>query len=213
MGGRIVKIRDFSFSEELLASEGTATCANVSSVLLSNISGSLSVSKAHSVNDKSGTDWWVECCNGRHLSIDAKVRKNDFLKLYGHDDLALETWSVIERKKVGWTLDESKRADFILWLWTDTSRWCMVPFPMLCKVFQEQLTIWMSRYKVAKQHTKDKGNYHSECVFVPRREVWRAIYDRYSGMSPSMTKQAIVSTSLATVDECVTDPKQLEFNW
>ena len=38
-------------------------------------------------------------------------------------DIALETWSVIEKLKIGWTRDLNKRSDYVLWFWLDTKRW------------------------------------------------------------------------------------------
>jgi hypothetical protein len=90
---------------------------------------------------------------------------------------------VIERRKIGWTRDPSKRTDFVLWHWQDTGRWCLVPFPMLCKVFGEFCPAWASPgsgYRRARQFTPD-GRYHSECVFVPRQVVWDAILERFGG--------------------------------
>lgn len=170
----------YEFNEKLKASEGVCTSANIEKIVLENIAGSVAVNKSHAVNDRSGTDWWVECRNGTHLSIDAKVREQDW-SLRGFDDLALETFSVVEKNKIGWTLDHNKRTDFVLWLWKDTGRWCMIPFPMLCTVFTEKKDDWTNRFKVAKQYTPNHGGYHSECVFVPRDEVWSEIYRRYAG--------------------------------
>jgi hypothetical protein len=171
---------EYSFDERLLMSNGVSESRNVADILLAEIPGALNVHKAHETNDRSGTDWWVEQ-NGRHLSVDAKVREEDWLATHPKDDdLALETWSVVEKKVIGWTRNERKRSDYILWLWKDTGRWCLVPFPMLCKVMQRHWELWTKRYKTKQQFTPE-GNYHSECVFVPRREVWAAIYRQYSG--------------------------------
>jgi hypothetical protein len=52
---------------------------------------------------------------------------------------------------------------------------------MLCKVFQDNWEQWKSAYKTAQQYTPNHGGYHSECVFVPRREVWAEIYRKYGG--------------------------------
>lgn len=169
-----------SFDEKLKESEGVSVSANAKEIIIGNIAGAVGVHKSHESNDRSGTDWWVECESGRHLSVDTKVRSFDF-QLRGQDDLALETWSVVEASKIGWTLDTTKRSDFILWLWTDTGRWCILPFPMLCKVFTQHREDWVSRFKVARQKTKEYGGYHSECVFVPRRDIWAAMYTHYSG--------------------------------
>lgn len=174
----------YDFDERLKSSEGVAVSEDVESILLNNLAGALSVTKAHEVNDRSGTDWWVECSGRKHLSVDAKVREEDWA-LRGQDDLALEVWSVCEKSIIGWTLDRNKQSDFILWFWKETKRWCILPFPMLCSVFSEHKDEWCEKYKTARQFTPRKssggGNYHSECVFVPRREIWARIYAMFAG--------------------------------
>ena len=122
---------------------------------------------------------------GKMLGVDAKVREIDWAATHPEeDDLALETWSVIEKQKVGWTRDESKRCDYILWLWTDSKRFCLVPFPMLCAAFKVRWREWKKIYKVRQQKTPwHGGEYHSECVFVDRNEVWREIYRQCNGQT------------------------------
>jgi hypothetical protein len=181
--------RQYGMEERMAMSDGVSANADVESVLMANVPGACAVRRAAQRNDKRGTDWWVEHVRGDHLSIDAKVRSEDFSKKTGEDDLALETWSVIdartnEGKKVGWTRDPEKRCDYILWLWKDTGRWCLVPFPMLCAVFQEQWQPWLSQFKNRTQETTDfagRVRWKSQCVYVPRREIWKAIYDKFSG--------------------------------
>lgn len=178
--------REFNFDERLKSSDGYSENSRVESIILGNVTGALQVHRSHQENDRSGTDWWVECSCGRHLSVDCKVRDEDW-KPRGQDDLALETWSVVEKNIVGWTRDEKKRCDYVLWLWKDTGRWCMIPFPMLCTVFRDKWTDWSARFKVSQQKTmRAQSHYHSECVFVPRNEVWREIYNRFSGKEVSL---------------------------
>lgn len=175
--------RDYGFDERMAMSQGVATNADVRTILLAEIPGAVNVSQAASVNDRQGVDWWVEMSTARHLAVDAKVREQDWAATHpGDDDLALETWSVVEQQVIGWTRDPSKRCDYVLWLWSDTGRFCLVPFPMLCRVFIENWQQWARRFKTARQHTpRGSGGYHSECVFVPRRELWSAIYRRFAG--------------------------------
>jgi len=176
---------EYLFDERLMFSDGSVMAASVDQVLLSAIPGALNVTKAGKANDKNGTDWWVEHSSGRHLSVDAKVRSKDYAAIEEkpEDDLALETWSVIENKVIGWTRNENKRTDFILWLWVDTGRWCLISFPMLCKVFQNKWERWREEYKTKQQKTPWHNGtvYHSECIFVPRREVWAEIYRTFGG--------------------------------
>lgn len=173
--------RVYGFDQQLRMSQGRVTVATVDHVLLSNIPGALAVHAAHSHNDRNGTDWWVEMRGGNFLSVDAKVRSQDWIAK-GKDDLALETWSVVEAEKVGWTRDRNKRTDYVLWLWQDTGRWCLIPFHMLCGVFEGKWQSWCAEFQVSRQRTPSRsGGYHSECVFVPRRVLWAAIYNQYSG--------------------------------
>lgn len=176
---------EYGFGDRLAFSHGVAQGATVESILLANLPGACKVIPAHSSNDRNGTDWWVETRSGNFLSVDAKVREQDWAakpEPYGADDLALETWSVVERQKIGWTRNRSKRTDYILWVWTDTGRWCLVPFQMLCKVFEDNWHSWRGQYRTSQQRTpSENGGWHSECVFVPRRVVWAEIYNTFAG--------------------------------
>lgn len=176
-------VAEYSFTDKLRNSDGVSESRSVRDILLGNIPGALDAHRSHEKNDRNGTDWWVEHESGRHLSVDTKVRDEDWSqKNPPADDLALETWSVVESQKIGWTRDSSKRCDFILWLWKDTGRWCMVPFPMLCKVFDLNWQRWAEEFKTRQQKTVGWGQpYHSECVFVPRRTVWAEIYRHFAG--------------------------------
>jgi len=175
--------REYGFSDRLVMSTGHAASSDVRSVLLESIPGALSASPSAKENDRLGVDWWVEMTGARHLAVDAKVREQDWAATHpDEDDLALETWSVVEKNIVGWTRDVAKRCDYVLWLWADTGRYCLVPFPMLCRVFTDNWQRWSLEYKVRRQMTTGHfRDYHSECVFVPRREVWAEIYRTFGG--------------------------------
>jgi hypothetical protein len=177
--------REYGFDERFLMSNGRSANADVSDILWSSIPGTKSVTRAGESDDRMGIDWWVERTNERALSVDVKIRSKDYSAVNPKaDDLALETWSVVEREIIGWTRDELKQCDFILWLWKDTGRWCLLPFPMLCRVFQELWQEWRATYRTERQKTTDRRTpYHSEVVFVPRRLIWREMYEKYGGVS------------------------------
>ena len=174
---------EYGFEERLAMSSGVAASADVRSILLKHIPGAVNVHQAATVNDRQGIDWWVEMSTAKHLAVDAKVREQDWAARNPHeDDLALESWSVVEKQVPGWTRDANKKCDYVLWLWKDTGRFCLVPFPMLCGVFSRRWQSWRVDYKTRQQHTpRANGGYHSECVFVPRRELWAEIYRQYGG--------------------------------
>lgn len=162
-------------------SEGVCVKADVEIILRENIAGALNVVKAHDKNDRTGIDWWVELPGARWVGVDAKIREDDWA-LRGKDDLALETWSVVEKGIVGWTRSTDKTCEYVLWLWKDTGRFCLIPFRFLCTVFEDNWQQWSNKYKTSRQKTGyGKSQYQSECVFVDRKEVWRAIYNRFGG--------------------------------
>lgn len=178
----------FDFGEQLRMSHGVSSSFDFRDVLLCEIPNATAVKRASDHEDRTGTDWWVERQNNKPLSIDLKARETDH-EPQGQDDLALETWSVIEKGIIGWTRNPSKGSDYILWFWKDTRRWCLIPFPMLCRVFSLLWQEWKQTYKTAKQKTDLNGYiYHSECVFVPREVVWTNLIEHYSPV-PLLVRQ------------------------
>lgn len=174
---------EYDFDQKLKMSSGYAVSADVKSILIEQIPGAVNAYQAAQENDRQGVDWWVEMSTARHLAVDAKVREHDWAATHPEeDDLALESWSVVEKNVIGWTRDHNKRCDYILWLWKDSGRFCLIPFPFLCKVFNIHWQSWRKHYKSARQYTpRSNTGYHSECIFVPRRVLWAEIYKQYSG--------------------------------
>jgi len=193
--------KTYTFKDRLGLSQGYSQSKNIKEILLAQIPGALQIIPAHLKNDKHGTDWWIELAAGKFLSVDVKVREEDFaLKPNGGDDLALETFSVVEKQIVGWTRSTEKQTDYILWLWIDSGRWCLVPFPMLCKVFTDNWERWIKLFKKATQRTpQGNGFYTSECVFVPRKEVWSEIYRVYGGNPKNPKPPAPPSTETPAI--------------
>ena len=193
---------EYGFSERMVMSNGVVATTNIEEILTEHLPGITQVVRASADEDRSGTDWWA-CTTARRLSIDAKVREQDW-SLKNRDDLALEIYSVEseydrdgawlpipeERRKVGWTRDANKTTDYVLWLWKDTGRFCLVPFPMLCRIYDDLWASWFFDYGSSRQRTPfkkgqrgfndDAVGYHSECSVIPRRMVWSEIYKRYS---------------------------------
>lgn len=191
----------YSFTDQVASSQDAETNSFIRQKLLDIVPGAIRVEKANLPDDKDGTDWWVHILRRpAPLSFDCKVREEDCRK-YNKDDLALETWAAMHPAldepvdnpqkfvgdKRGWTLDVSKRTDFVLWLWKDTKRWCVFPFIPLLHRFIKNQHVWTAEYGPPKrQYTPydpetGRGDYHSECIFVPRLVVWRSIYNVYGG--------------------------------
>lgn len=178
-------IRQFGFQEQLVISTGTAANKTIGMILIDVIPGAQRAIQSLKMDDRTGVDWWVETqASDRRIAVDCKIREDDPLPRFGKDDLALETWSVVEKKVIGWSLDDTKRTDYVFWIFKDTGRWCVVPFALLVRAFSAKKDEWIRMFRVAKQNTD--GRYHSECVFVDRRELWAEIYRQAHGTSESL---------------------------
>lgn len=150
--------------------------------LLTKIPQAQKVKRADLPDDKNGIDYWVKLQSGRVVGVDVKVRDEDWSQR-GRDDVALETWSVVD-KAIGWTRNAAKRTDYILFLWKETMRCMLMPFPMLCSIFVANWEQWREKYKPHIQRTKNEDGtfWESECVFVPRQLLWNKIYADFGGV-------------------------------
>jgi len=170
-------MNEYDFQERLAWSEGhKPSIEAIIKIIKNRIPGCTGIQRATPQADKDGTDYFANRHQNTPLSIDLKLREEDY-KSKGHDDLALETWSVIPENgrqgKIGWTRDPQKRTDYILWYWQDTGRFCLVSFHALCFVFQKRWEKWR---KLFPPHVQNSGSWKSECVFVPRHIVFKSIH-------------------------------------
>lgn len=156
---------------------------DLAAYLLKKIPLAVKVERANRDDDRRGIDYWATLQSGRVVGVDVKCRDKDWIKK-GCDDVALEIWSVVEKKIVGWTRDTQKQTDYILFLWKDTGRCMLVDFPILCSIFMQRWETWHKAYQTAFQRTENSpsSQWHSECVFVPRKVIWREIYLHYGGI-------------------------------
>jgi hypothetical protein len=172
----------YGFDEQLIASAGVIPSCDVAEILRQRMPGCVEVKKSCKETDRSGVDWWAVLENGKRVGVDLKNRDKDCMA-FGNDDLALETWSVIGERP-GWTRDESKICDWVLWVWGDTGRFFLLPFQPLCSVFGDSWQKWRADYKTRQQRTpgrNGKPGWSSECVFVPRKVVLEAVTEWFCG--------------------------------
>lgn len=145
----------------------------------------VSVVKTDTDMDRMGVDYIVTLRRGARLLVDAKARDAGCSYWWkpGCPEVALESWSVMpgekyhvpkDRAKVGWTLDESKDVDLILFTFhpRDHQFAYVRPLPLLREAFRRNFTAWLAAYKTDIQ---DSRRWQSECVFVPLPIVDQAI--------------------------------------
>jgi hypothetical protein len=159
----------FDFKTDLEASK-TMAKKQVAEVVLKRIFPNSPVIWNVSEGNDSGIDLIVE-----DYAIDVKYRKSDCQK-YGDDDICLEVYSVVEKKKIGWTLDDTKSTDWVLWIWGDTQRHEFLPFQELKQAFKMHGKKWLKKYG---EQIQVNNGYKSLSVYVPRNEVHSAIEALY----------------------------------
>lgn len=174
-------LQQLNFSEDIVLENSLVTH------LTEIIPAATGVVKSVTSDDRNGTDYWIQREN--HLppiSVDVKHRSFDPLIKFGTDDACIETTSVYtgepngkwkddHRAKVGWTLDESKRTDLIIYTWpaTDTDRrYWILYFPLLCRASQLHWRTWAEQYgeKPAQNET-----YLTLSIYPPRTVIEAAI--------------------------------------
>ena len=168
---------------DLSYSKNSGDFAVVERILLGSFKESVLVCESTEQEDKKGIDYWVCLNEGNNVAVDLKLRRRDFCGNNAHD-IALEVWSVIDIDTgqgviKGWTLDETKHTDYVLFLYSDTMRWHLFPFQLLRAAFENNVNDWCRQYKTATQNTGNK--WASSCVFVPVVTVWRAMYNLSNG--------------------------------
>lgn len=159
-------IRTYSFDDKLHNS--TSYYKEVQNILSDIFQTQINLQKSVLKDDKLGIDYWCVLANEQKISLDLKKRDKDFKK----NDVALETLSVVEDNKIGWTLDDNKKNDYVLWFWEDSNKYFLIPFTPLRIWFSLNFKHWKKQYLCCKQKTMFHNyNYHSECVFVPIDEI------------------------------------------
>jgi len=154
------------------------------------LDGCVSVATSTEAMDKLGVDYIAKLRGGSDVYVDAKARRIGASRQRGWnpDDplLAIEKWSVapggkykIQRTKPGWTLDESKVTDLILYTFdpSDSETRFLLPFQNLRIAARRLIHHWALRFGM---RTQDNGRYESQAVFVPASEVISAIETTYS---------------------------------
>ena len=174
-------VHDFDFNQQLGMSEGRSNGKDSKNIFYHVFANTIRIEKSELYDDMKGVDYWLSQKAGNRIGVDVKRRKVDYFALKGEDDIALETYSDVEKKKIGWTLDKRKMTDYVLWIWEDTGRYLVLPFPPLCTVFTSHVEEWKKSYKPIKQRSNE-GQWYSECMFVSRLVVRRAI-NEVSGLS------------------------------
>lgn len=188
----------YDFSERLQFSEGIGLTAEILDHILKHIPAANRISKATQQDDRNGTDYWI---HREHdlppISIDMKNRELDPIQRGWGDDVCIETTSVYEgldikpyrddlRKKPGWTVNEGKRTDLIVYTWPHAAdlfgaprlRYWILYFPFLCSASLKYWRQWSEQFG---ERSTPNRTYLTLNTYVPRSVVATAIREFTSG--------------------------------
>lgn len=200
----------YDFDERRQYSEGVMRdVPEILDHILETIPGAIGWRRAALNEDRHGTDYWIDRAHDLPaLSVDMKNREV-CPKKYGKDDACIETTSVYTgpvckvngryrykdksgryssviglseyRQKPGWTIDDAKRTDLIMYTWPHDSgrRHWTIPFPLLCAASLKNWREWAMRYGELPTHNND---YLTLNVYVPRIVIIEAITEFTSGV-------------------------------
>jgi len=146
--------------------------------------GASGIQRATEVEDREGTDWWLDIPGGSKLSVDTKYRPFDPLVKFGVDDFCIETTSIYTgpndrnwkdefRGQPGWTIDRNKKTGVVAYIVVDGPsrgeplddyRITYFDFPKLCEVANHNWRKWALE---SKERAAQNRSYLTLSVFVP----------------------------------------------
>lgn len=149
------------------------------------IPGCIKVEKTDPEMDRDGVDYIAHLRGGAEVLIDGKNRAPGASRYWkGEPEVALEKWSVRPGGKynaeqaVGWTLNESRDVDYILFTFDpdDCEYVYLFAFQLLRMAFRKYCLIWFEQFPHAVQESQFNGRrWESECVYVPINVAYDAV--------------------------------------
>jgi len=153
--------------------------------------GCVSVETTEIEENRKGIDYIATLGGGAKIGIDAKARDAGCSKYWKYDEpeFALEVWSVKprglfntppEQAKKGWTLDDAKETEYILFTFDpkDSIDAYLLPFQLLRVALLDNGRNWWNIYRHETQTSfRGPSGWESECLFVPASTVTYAIYE------------------------------------
>ena len=120
--------------------------------------------------DMKGVDATVELTNGKQVYLDLKADS------YNTEQVALELWSNTERGKLGWTCDNTKLTDLVVYIKVAKQRLYVFPFLQLQRFMRQQCqsdpNALMDRMKVVRN-----PNYTTTIALYSTDEMLTAMGD------------------------------------
>lgn len=121
---------------------------------------------------RGGIDRVITLASGKAITVDEKVRTEDW------PDIALETWSDLERKSPGW-MQKDLACDFIAYAFVPSQRCYLLPFVTLRRAWLTSGGDWIRMAKAKEGgfrfiDAKNRG-YTTRSIAVPIPELLSAV--------------------------------------
>lgn len=133
---------------------------------------SMAVAERDTWGQKSGIDRVITLTSGKTLTVDEKVRKEDW------GDFCLEVWSDERRRIPSW-LTKGQATDYLAYAFVPSRRCFLLPFLALQRAWRERGQAWTARaeqgvcgYRIVRAPNR---GYVTLSVAVPIKEVMTAI--------------------------------------
>jgi len=183
-------VNEHNLADKLAWSRGIARDTDAETIR-SMIPGCVSVEQATVELDRKGIDFIATLRRGATINVDIKARAAGVSRywraapLYGvvapEPELTIEIWSMMPHNgrpgKAGWTLDESKLTDYVLYLFdaTDTHEAFLLPFQLLRMATVRNLDAWRAASPPRHCETNggpDNGGWRTQSIFI---QAWAVI--------------------------------------
>lgn len=174
------------FAERLAFSEGVQVGGDMLAHLVASVAGATGIRRATTEDDRQGTDYWIDRPGLPSISVDVKHRSYCPIEKWKSDDACIETcsvymgppsgqWQQAYRKKLGWSIDATKRTDLVCYTWPNAQggvRFWMLYFPHLCRAAQVHWRDWAATYG---EFSARNHGYLTLSVYPPRQVIAAAI--------------------------------------
>jgi len=123
-----------------------------------------------SSEDDKGIDYSV-LYNNKKINVDVKIRNWSKSRT---EDIVLEYLSNTKTRKIGWSVDKTKKTDVVLWYWLQDKQHYFAKFKDIVRACKKKKREWLLNYY--RYQTTDTGaGYQSLSAFVPITEFEKTV--------------------------------------
>lgn len=128
------------------------------------------------IHQKRGIDRIVTLMNGKHITVDEKVRGKNKKTGKVYEDIALEFISVVQTNAPGWVCNPDIDCDYIAYAINPLGKGYLFPVVQVQAVWDKKSQIWLAKYGHKISTSSRFGRtWNTKFCPVPPAEVMQAI--------------------------------------